>query len=339
MAENSQQRPAPDSLKGTKVVVTGVTGFIGGHLARRLHELGADVVGTGRRIDKVPSLAAVGIGLHKADLRDADAMRAAVQGAEVVFHVAAWLGADRPIPEPAHAINVDATGQLVRLAAEAGVRRFVQVSTIAVYGAPPDGDLDVDHLLDLSERNDEYGRTKAEGEQLAVRLAAELGVDLAVVRPGMVYGPGSWTWTAGMLKLVRRGTPVLVGAGDGHASPIFVQDLVDLLVLAGTHPDAPGGVFHAVERPSPWTEFFGFYGAMCGRRPRRLPLWLASILAVASEKLPLGLPLTRSRLEHMKAKPVYRIDRARDLLGWTPLTPLERGMEISADWLREIGKL
>jgi len=332
-------RPAPDSLSGAKVLVTGATGFIGSRLALRLDAIGATVVGTGRRVDEVPLLEGTGVALHKADLRDAEAMQAAARDVDVVFHVAAWLGADKPNAEPAIEINVTATEQLVRLAAEAGARRFVQVSTIAVYGAPPDGPLGIDTPLDTSQRNDEYGRTKAEGEQRAVALGRELGIEVAVVRPGMVYGPGSWTWTAGMLKLVRSGTPVLVGAGDGHASPIFVEDLVDLLVLAGGHPDAAGRVFHAVERPSPWTEFFGFYGAMCGRKPRRLPLWLARILAVASEKLPLGLPLTRSRLKHMRAKPVYGIDEGRELLGWTPATPLERGMEISADWLREIGKL
>jgi nucleoside-diphosphate-sugar epimerase len=332
-------RPAPEALAGAKVLVTGATGFIGSRLALRLDAIGAEVTGSGRRVDEVPLLAASGVRLEKADLRDAAAMGALCVGQDVVFHVAAWLGADRPIPEPAWAINVEATEALVRSAAEAGVRRFVLVSTIAVYGAPPDGPLGVDTPMDVSPRNDEYGRTKAEGEKRAVALGAQLGVEVAVVRPGMVYGPGSWTWTAGMLKLVRKGTPVLVGAGDGHASPVFVEDLVDLLVLAAARPEAAGRVFHGVDRPAPWTEFFGFYGAMCGRKPRRMPMWLARILAVASEKLPLGLPLTRSRLEHMKAKPVYLIDEGRDLLGWTPATTLEQGMALSADWLRSIGKL
>ena len=332
-------RPAPASLEGARVLVTGVTGFIGGHLARRLEGLGAAVVGSGRRIDSVPALAATGVKLCKADLRDADAMGALVEHQDVVFHVAAWLGADRPIPEPAHAINVEATEQLVRLAAEAGVRRFVQVSSIAVYGAPPDGDVPVGWPLDTTSRNDEYGRTKALGEQAAARLGQEMGIEVVIVRPGMVYGPGSWTWTAGMAKLVRKGTPVLFGAGDGHASPIYIDDLVDLLVLAGSHSAAAGQVFHAVERPSPWTEFFGYYGKMVGRKPRRLPMWLASTLALASEKLPLGLPLTRSRLLHIKSKPVYRIDLGERLLGWQPRVPLVEGMERSAAWLREIGKL
>jgi nucleoside-diphosphate-sugar epimerase len=326
-------------LKGTRVLVTGVTGFVGGHLARRLEELGAAVVGSGRRIESVPALAASGVKLCKADLRDAEAMGALVKSQDVVFHVAAWLGADRPIPEPAHAINVEATEQLVRLAAEAGVRRFVQVSTIAVYGAPPDGDVPVGWPLDTTARNDEYGRTKALGEQAAARLCKELGIEVAIVRPGMVYGPGSRTWTAGMLKLVRKGTPVLFGAGDGHASPIYIDDLVDLLVLAGSHPAAAGQAFHAVERPSPWTEFFGFYSQMAGRKLRKLPMWLASTLALASEKLPLGLPLTRSRLLHIKSKPVYRIDQGKKLLGWEPRTSLVDGMDRSAEWLREIGKL
>lgn len=322
------------------MLVTGATGFIGSRLARRLEEAGAVVRGTGRKPrEEVPTLAGTDIELVKADLRDKEAMAAAIEGVDVVFAVAAWLGADRPIPEPAHEINVEAAEQLVRLAADAGVSRVVHVSTIAAYGPPPDGPVPEEFALDTSQGNDEYGRTKAEGELRVRAVAAELDLPVAVVRPGMVYGPGSWTWTASIAKLVRKGVPTIFGDGSGCGSPIYVDDLCDLLALAATHDGAVGEAFNAVDRPVPWTEFFGAYGDMMGKKPKRIPMWLATGVAAANELLPLGLPLNRTRLRHYRAKPDYVRTRAQERLGWEPTVSFAQGMEHSAQWLRSVGRL
>ena len=329
-----------DDLTGRGVLVTGATGFIGGRLAQRLDAAGATVRGTGRKArEDVPALQDTNVELVRADLRDRDAMAAAVDGCEVVFAVAAWLGGDRPVPEPARDINIDAAVQLVEVCADAGVKRVVHVSTIAAYGPPPDGPVPEEHPLDPSDANDEYGRTKAEGEVKVFEAAAARDLPVAVVRPGMVYGPGSWTWTAKIASLVAKGVPTIFGDGAGCGSPIFVDDLCDLLTICATHDGAVGEAFNAVDRPVPWSEFFGAYGDMVGRKPKRIPMWAASTIAFANEILPLGLPLNRTRLRHYRAKPDYLRVKAQERLGWAPCVSFADGMEASAGWLKEIGRL
>jgi len=328
------------ALADKKVLVTGATGFIGGRLAARLdREEAAVVTGTGRKLDDVPALAGTGVKLARADLQDADALRAALKGQQVVFHVAAWLGADRPNPDSAHAVNVEAVDRVLRLAAEAGVERLVHVSSVAVYGPPPDGPVAEDAPLDLSDRNDEYGRTKAQGEQIALRLGRELGLPVAVVRPGMVYGPGSSAWTVAMFKLVSRGVPVIFGPGDGRAGLVHVDNLVDLLLRAATRDEAVGHAFNAVDVCIPWRDFFAFYGAMAGRKPRGVPMWVARLIVSANDLLPLGLPLNRQRLDYIQARPRYLSDKAERELGWRHRVDLRQGMSQSEDWLRETGRL
>ncbi len=327
-------------LHDRSILVTGATGFIGGALARSLAlDHGANVVGTGRRTDEViPSLEGTTVTLENADLRDTDRMRELVDGAEIVFHVAAWLGSDKPNPDPAHEINVTSVESLVKTAAAAGVKRFVQVSTIGAYGVPPDSEITEEQALDRSDRNDEYGRTKAEGEARALSISRDLGLELSIVRPGMVYGPGSWTWTAGMFDLVKKGVPTLLGPSDGHASVVHIDDLVELLILAATEDSAVYEAYNGVTEAVPWHRFFGSFGELAGRNPKKLPMWLAGTLSALNQVLPLGLPLNKERIEHYKAKPVYSRAKTR-ALGWEPKISWDEGMRTSAAWLREIGKL
>ncbi len=224
------------ALKDKKVLVTGATGFVGGRLAERLaREEGAIVTGTGRDLDAVPHVVEAGVILQKADLLDEDAMRQAMVGQEIVFHVAAWLGRHGG-EQRAYALNVAATALAVRLAAEAGVKRFVQVSSIAAYGHPPKAlYVDEDEPLD-TEQEVIYGRTKALGEIRAFELGKDLGIEVTAVRPGLVYGPRAQSWTINMIKFVCKGVPVIFGDGKGHAYPIFIDNLVDGMLLTAVHP-------------------------------------------------------------------------------------------------------
>lgn len=329
--------------RNKSVLVTGASGFIGGRLAERLaREDGAQVVGTGRKFDDASLLRAAGVELVTAELRDGDAMSRLCAGKDTVYHVAAWLGRGSKDAAEAHAVNVDATRSLVQKAAAAGVRRVVLVSSIAVYGIPTRDEVDESVPLDLDQR-DIYGRTKALGEVAAREAAKEMGIELAIVRPAMVYGPKSLGWTVAMLKLVQRGVPVLFGDATGHAYPVYVDDVVDMLRLCGSHKDAAAkdevGTWNAAAPPVTWADFFAFYGRMCGRTPRRIPLFVAQGLALASEKLPLGLPLTRDQLRQYVRRFVYSTEKGERKLGWKVSVPIEEGMRRSETWLREVGRL
>jgi nucleoside-diphosphate-sugar epimerase len=321
-------------LQAKRVLVTGATGFIGSRLAQRLTlEEGAVVTGTGRKMEKVPHLADAGVNLQQVDLIDATAMRQQVTGQEIIFHLA-WLGRETGAVGVTHDRNVQATERLLRLAAEAGVGRFVFASSINAYGPPKRDIVDETHPVNTKQR-DAYGRAKAVTEQLAGLLAHELGLELVVVRPAMVYGPCSKTWTVRMLEMVQKGVPVIFGDGRGNASPLFIENLIDGLLLTATRPEAADEAFNFSDPPVGWQEFFGYYGTMCGRKPRGIPLWAARILALASEKLRLGIPLTRERLDFYVRQSVFPTTKAEQLLGYRPRVPLDEGMNLAEAWLRE----
>jgi nucleoside-diphosphate-sugar epimerase len=328
--------PLGADLTGKRVLVTGATGLVGGALAERLAGLGAEVTGAGRRLDRAEWLEGLGVHLAPMDLTDPTAWGAALEGRQVVFAVAAWTGRDDE--DKARRVNVEAPAALVRAAAEAGVVRVVHVSTAGVYGLPAADRVTEDTPVDTAQ-SATYERSKALGEERVRAAAGEAGIELVVVRPGMVYGPRSRAWTVGMLKLVKNGTPVLLGDSSGNCFPVYIDNLVDGLLLAATVPAAAGEVFHLVDEPVPWERWFGHFGAMCGRKPRRLPGLVAKPLALLAEKLPLGLPLSRSRLAFLSRKLEFPTDRAREVLGWTPGVDLEEGMRRSEAWLREQGRL
>jgi len=328
-------------LKGASVLVTGASGFIGGHLAERLATReGARVVGTGRnfKADAERPLRAAGVELARADITDAAAMERLCEVKSAVFHLAAWLQRGKGGDAAAYAVNVDATRALVKAAARAGVKRFVLASSVAAYGLPLVDDIDETVPIDLSQV-DLYGRTKALGEEAARDAAAASGLSLTILRPVMVYGPGSTGWTVGMLRLVQKGVPVLFGDASGHAYPVYIDDVVDALVLAAALPSANGEAFNVSDASVDWGTFFGYYGRMCGKRPRRVPMPLARLIAYANERLHLQIPLTTDRLQIYARKLRYPTAKATRLLGWKVNVSLDEGMRRSEAWLRKVGKL
>ncbi|MCA9925244.1 MAG: NAD-dependent epimerase/dehydratase family protein, partial [Anaerolineales bacterium] len=247
-------------LHNKHVLVTGATGFIGGRLAQRLSaEEGAIVTGTGRKLEKALFLKEAGVNLVQADLLDSEKMGRLVQNQDVIFHVAAWLGRRGYGEERAYALNVTATESLIKQAAAAGVRRFVLVSSIAAYEFPTTRIIHEDTPLD-PEQSVIYGRTKAIGEQRATALSKEMGIELAIVRPALVYGPRAESWTIKMVKLVQKGLPVIFGDGTGTAYPVFIDNLVDGMLLTAVHPDAVGEAFNFSDPVITMNEFFTYYG-------------------------------------------------------------------------------
>lgn len=325
------------SLKGKRILVTGVTGFIGYRLAERLvTEQQAQVTGLGRDPEILAGLTAMGVRTRQLDLRDLDGLHEAVQEQDVIFHLAAAKGTSPE--EVAEQINVATVEILVREAAEAGVKRLVHVSSMAAYGPPDREVMAEDHPLDV-EQEARYGRTKARGEQQALYFGRQLGLEVVVIRPGMVYGARGASWTLNLFKLVKRGVPVLFGGGLGHAHPIYVDNLIDGLFLAADHPQAPGEAFNMVDQAIPWRDFLAYYGAMGGRKPRGLPLWFARI-AISLVRPFIGRTESAdSLLTFYTNRSTYPTTKAQALLGYQARIDLVEGMRLTEAWLREAGYL
>jgi nucleoside-diphosphate-sugar epimerase len=324
-------------LEEKRILVTGATGFIGGRLAERLAvEYRAKVTGAGRDIEKAGWLLGAGVTLQRFEMLESSSFAELFAGQEIVFHLAVASGTSKP--EVAQQVNVEAVAELIRAAAKAGVTRFVHVSSMAVYGPPLMEVISEEHSLD-TKQSALYGRTKALGEMLAVDAARDAGLELAIIRPGMVYGPRGRSWTINLFKLVRRGVPVIIGDGKGHAQPVYVDNLTDGMILAATRPEAAGEAFNFVDQPLPWQEMFFYYGAMCGRKLRKVPLWAAKGLLPVVKPFIGRTESTDDLLKFYTNRSVYPIDKAKRLLGYRPKICLDEGMKRTEAWLREAGYL
>jgi nucleoside-diphosphate-sugar epimerase len=261
-----------------------------------------------------------------------------MEGQAVVFHLAAAMGKNSNNPEISNQVNVIATRKLVQMAAKASISRFVHVSTMSAYGPPDREIMAEDHPLDIGQ-SAIYGKTKAQGELQAMKLAEALGVPLTVVRPGEVYGPRGRIWTVNMLRLVQRRVPVIFGGGIGFAQPVYVDNLVDGMILAAVREEAVGEAFNFIDRPLPWREFFGYYGQMCECKPLGLPMRFARIVATLFKIISRRSESPAAILAFYTSKSIYPIEKAKKLLGYQPRISIDEGMRQTESWLRETGYL
>ncbi len=323
---------------GLPAFVTGAGGFVGGRLVNRLIAMNIPVRGLVRRAEHAARLEARGAQVALGDLTQGDTLAEAVRGCGVVFHCAAWMG--RPYTrEAAVAVNIEGTRRLVRAALDAGVRRFVHVSTISVYG-PTTADV-IDEQTPLWPLG-LYRETKIEAEREVVK-AHQLGLATVILRPGQIFGPEDTGWSPAAIRLLRRGLPLVVDGGHGFCYPIYVENLVDALVLAGEVGDVSGEVMNLADGDVPWREFFGYYAAMVGRRLRSLPSWAVRLITTGAE---IVSSLTRrpprwyrTELGYLLRRSRYSTDRAREVLRWSPRVPLNDAMHQTEVWLRQSGML
>lgn len=319
-------------MRDTPVLVTGATGFIGSRLAARLAgEEGARVTGVGRDLGRVKHLRNEGVDLVAADLRRDDDLPDLVRGKDVVFHAAAILSGD---PETAEAVNVDATAELARLAAKAGVRRFVLVSTVGAYDMDDRSVVDESTPLAVDHRAT-YPRTKARAEERAFGVAAGTDLEVVVVRPSMVYGPGSGMWTELMARNVCEGKPVFLGDGSAHFNPVYLDDVVEALVLCATSERAAGEAFNVSAAVTTWRAFMDHYGELCGKEPKGFPVLAARLLALANRIPGVDTGMSAGFIEMATARKEFPVDKAREVLGWRPTVGLDEGMRRTLAWLRE----
>ncbi|MBV1789408.1 SDR family oxidoreductase [Marinobacterium sp. D7] len=304
-----------------KVLLTGSTGFLGQRLARRLaqnarYQLTCVVR---RQVTPVAGEQVVIEGLNSAQ----DWSNALV-GQQVIIHTAARAHIMKdevadPLAEY-RKINVDGTLNLARQAAKSGVERFIFISSIKVNGeqtfsgAPFTAE-------DNPSPEDAYGLSKLEAEQGLRRIAEETGMDVVIVRPPLVYGPGVKGNFASMIKMVERGIPLPLGSIHNKRSLVALDNLVDLIVTCIEHPAAANQVFLAGDgHDLSTTELLrGVAGAMA-KPPRLIP--------VPTGVLMLGATLLGKKAVAQRLLGSLQVDisKARNLLGWTPPVGVEEGL-------------
>lgn len=219
------------------VLLTGATGRIGLVFARRLADEGVPVRALVRESSDTSELDALGVDSIVARFDDEAGLARAVEGCEVVYHLA--VSRDASGAGSAHAINVDGTERLARAAARAGVSRFVLASSLGVYGLVTSGVVDEARL---PRPNTAYRKTKMEGERAVRRVEAETGLPVTIARIPKVVGAGAVRW-AGFYRAVLNQQIRLVGNGTNRIQPIHNMDLVEALIRCGTVHEAAGETY------------------------------------------------------------------------------------------------
>lgn len=306
-----------------RVLVTGASGFVGSALVTGLKQQGHDVVATTRTAVSVP---VEGVDYQViGDLGGELDWQSALQDIDVVVHTAARVHVmDDSCDDPLQAFrqaNVFATLGLARQAAEAGVRRFVFISSIKVSGEQtlPDIPFRAD---EVSRPADPYGISKLEAEDGLLALAAETAMQVVVVRPPLVYGPGVKGNFASMIRLVKKGIPLPLGAIRNKRSLVGIGNLVDLIIRCLDQPAAANQVFLAGDGEDlSTTELLRGVGKAMGK-----PVWL---IPVPASVLKLGATLLGKEAMAQRLLGSLQVDisKARELLGWTPPYTVEEGLK------------
>lgn len=307
-----------------RVLVTGATGFVGAALVpalrRRSWQVRAAVRATGRSASDDEALVGA--------LDEAFDWAPALRGVDRVVHLAARVHvmqdtAADPLAE-FRRTNVAGTLALARAAAEAGARRFVFVSSIKVNGegtregAPFGAD-------DPPAPVDPYGVSKREAEDALFALGSETGMEIVVVRPPLVYGPGVKANFQAMMRWLMRGVPLPLGAVRNRRTLVGIDNLVDLIATCLEHPAAAGEVFLAGDDEDLSTsELLRRLASALGVRARLLPVPAALLEAAAA------LLGKRAVAQRLCGNLQVDIGKARRLLGWAPPVPVDEGLRRTA---------
>lgn len=329
----SDVKPANVLVTGISALVSGATGFLGGHLLARLRENGFQVRALARPTSDIAGLAGSGVDISAGDVADQRSLQRAMAGRQLVFHTAGRVsdwGSRREFWQA----NVEGTANVIAACREAGVKRLVHVSSLTVLGLPRSG-ARVDEKTPLAESSrDFYTASKIAGEKL-VRAAHGGGLETVVIRPGVIWGPGDTAILPRLAALLRRGRLVFIGRGGNHLGLSHVENLSQGLILAALTPAAAGQTYHLTDGEEITArEAFCQLAAALGVAPPRLALpfpvvfILAAIMEWAARLRHAAVPpaFTRYGVRLVACDSRYDIGKAQNELGYRPLLTFRQGM-------------
>ncbi|OGB28531.1 MAG: hypothetical protein A3F78_15440 [Burkholderiales bacterium RIFCSPLOWO2_12_FULL_61_40] len=315
------------------ILLTGANGFVGNALAVRLASLGLEtracIRGTAMHVGQQNHIGVVRIG----DLGPATDFASALPGVDILVHLAARAHvmhekSASPLAEYRKA-NVDGTLNLARQAAAAGVKRFLFVSSVKVNGEHTRPGFAFTEA-DESQPQDAYGQSKYEAEQGLKEIAANTGMEIVIIRPPLVYGPGVKANFASLMRAVQYGWPLPLGSVHNQRSLVALDNLVDFIITCISHPQAANQTFLVSDG--------------CDLSTTELVRGLAQAAGVPARLLPVPVwALKMGSRIFGKADAVERlcgnlqvdISKARNVLGWTPPISVEEGLRRAVDGMKK----
>jgi 2-alkyl-3-oxoalkanoate reductase len=320
------------------VLVTGASGFIGSHLVKRCLRDGYRVKALVRKGNsRIAALRASGVEVVEGDVRDAGAVDAAGRECELVIHAAA-LTTDWGPKQEFIDINVGGTRNVCDVSLKHGVGRLVYMSTSDCFDQLT---LErIDEQTPYSTNASLYGATKIGGTQ-EVWSAMRKGLPVSILYPTWVYGPGDRTLFPLLADIIRK-RQLFFWSRNAPMSMIYIDNLVDLTMLAATHPAAAGEAFNASDGEAiTFEEVCGYIAGAIGAPVPSLHLPFALVRRIAggmellyrivkSVKRPL---LTHQAVNVLAARAMIDVSKARRMLGWQSLVPQDEGIRLTLEWL------
>ena len=308
-----------------KVLVTGANGLVGRALCSALDQTEGQVV-RAVRTSTTPWEIPVG-DLHKST----DWSEAMGQDTDVVVHLAGQVpltdNASRVPNDRYTEVNTLGTANLARQCAQHGVKRFIFVSTVKVLG---EGKSEPYQDADLAVPADAYAISKWDAEQALWQVAAETGMEVVMLRPPLVYGPGVKGNFLRLMQAIDKRRPLPLGAIHNQRSLIYLGNLIDVIRLCVTHPNAAGKAFLVSDGDDVSTpELVRRIAASLGRRPFLLPVpaswmqWAGRVLG------------KQAAVDRLLGSLCVDISPLREELDWTPPYSMQAGLEATAQWYRK----
>ena len=317
-----------------KCMVTGATGFTGGHLARALVRAGHEVRALVRPGSAYAELSGAGVEICEGQLTSVADVIAAARGCEQIYHIAAVFRTAGHPDSYYREVNVGGTLNVLEAGRRHGCERVVHCSTGGVHGHVQDPPADENYRL---QPDDIYQQTKVEAEA-EVAAAIRKGQPVTVFRPGAIYGEGDLRFLK-LFRSIQKRRFVMIGSGRTRLHMVHVADLVQGIMLCGSRPEALGQTFLLAGPEAPTLdEIAAITAEIVGvPRPRlHIPVWPVYTAGWLCEMIcvPFGIdpPLHRRRVGFFTHHREFDIGKARRLLGYAPEISVRQGIERTVRW-------
>ncbi|MBE0651213.1 MAG: NAD-dependent epimerase/dehydratase family protein [Bacteroidales bacterium] len=327
----------------SKVLVTGSNGFIGSNLCKRLIDEGHEVSALVRKSSNLHFLEGVPVNLVYGDITEPETLPKALEGMEKVFHVAG-LAADWGPYELFEKVNFQGTKNVATAASKAGVKRLIYISTVAFYGF---GKRNVTEEFPPANNLIPYAQTKYLAEQWLWEFRKNTAMEITAVQPGNVFGANDHTFISKYIDALLTGKFAEVNHGKSKTCPVFVDNLVDIILMVANQPGADGNAYIATDGLEiTWHEFNSVLAGKLGvKLPKTsLPYWLAMSAArsfytvhqfLKIKKEPF---LTPYRINNGGKDYHFSIQKLKNQFQYTPGTDLNTALQKTVDWYKASAK-
>ena len=323
-----------------KALIIGANGFVGACLTKRLLKMKWKVSVFVRSESKLSKLGkeAGQVKIFTGNVTDIGSLKEAIKGIDVVFNCAAALPYHHLPDKNYWESNVKGVNNIMEVCNNLKVKRVVHISTVGIYGPASGGIINENSEFKIS---DVYSKTKLEGEKIVWGYIKK-GFPATIIKPTIAYGPGDLRpGFLNLFVLISKNMFILVGKGNNYFHTIYIENLVDVLVLAATEDNAIGEDFIIGDYPCPtMKKIVKTIARVQGKKtyPFYIPMIIAYIVGIFFdffERLGLPSPLNTRRVKFITQDKRYNTEKARKVLGYRARIGLSEGIKRTFDWYRK----